>query len=247
MTSFRISDAAQRTGLSTSTLRYYERIGLLQPPKRTDSGYRAYDERALDRLAFVARARALGLRLDAIGELADLWDADRCGPVQARLRDVVSAKIADTQEQAAALLALSSELASYIEGLASPTPDAPCGERCGCHAEAPTRSLAVLADAGPGIACSLVAGDAAERVLEWQALATRAIGREATDGGIRLTFDPGVNLRVVADLVAREQGCCSFLSFAIGVTPSALTLEVDGPTDARPLIEALMEDAPSRA
>lgn len=247
MTSYRISDAAQRTGLPTSTLRYYERIGLLQPPKRTDSGYRAYDERALDRLAFVARARALGLRLDAIGELADLWDADRCGPVQARLRDVVSARIADTQEQAAALLALSSELASYIEGLASSTPDAPCGERCGCHAAAPTRSLAVLPDSGPGIACSLEAGDAAERVVEWQRLAAEASGRETTDRGIRLTFDPGLDLRVVADLVAREQGCCSFLSFAIGVSPSALTLDVDGPTDARPLIEALVEDASSRA
>jgi MerR family copper efflux transcriptional regulator len=94
MTSYRISDAARRTGLPTSTLRhYYERIGLLPAPGRTDSGYRAYEERALERLAFIAHARALGLRLDEIGELADLWDADRCGPVPERLRELITAKI----------------------------------------------------------------------------------------------------------------------------------------------------------
>jgi hypothetical protein len=42
MTTYRISDAARRTGLPTSTLRYYERIGLLPAPESTDSGYRAY-------------------------------------------------------------------------------------------------------------------------------------------------------------------------------------------------------------
>ena len=51
MTSYRISDAALRTGLPTSTLRYYERIGILPEPGRTDSGYRAYEERALERMA----------------------------------------------------------------------------------------------------------------------------------------------------------------------------------------------------
>ena len=39
--------------------------------------------------------------------------------------------------------------------------------------------------------------------------------------------------------MGREQGCCSFLSFAIGVTPAGTTLDISGPTDARPLIEAL--------
>ena len=123
MTSYRISDAARRTGLPTSTLRYYERIGLLPAPGRTDAGYRAYEERALDRLAFIARAKALGLRLDEIAELADLWDADRCGPVQARLRDLINARVADTHEQAAALIQLSAELSSFVSALKSPAPD----------------------------------------------------------------------------------------------------------------------------
>jgi hypothetical protein len=43
----------------------------------------------------------------------------------------------------------------------------------------------------------------------------------------------------MADLVAREQVCCSFLSFAIGVSPAGTRLDISGPAGARPLIEAL--------
>lgn len=245
MTSYRISDAAKRTGLPTSTLRYYERIGLLPAPGRTDSGYRAYEERALERLAFIAHARALGLRLDEIGELADLWDADRCGPVQARLRELITAKIADTQGRANALMELSSELSSFVGALATPTPDAPCGVDCGCHtAPSPSgssaRSLAMLPSAGSDLACTLEGDDIAGRLVEWQAVAGQATVRSSIDDGIRLTFS-SVDLRALADLVAREQACCSFLSFTIGSTPVGATLDISGPPDARPMIAALME------
>ena len=247
MTSYRISAAAGRTGLPTSTLRYYERIGLLPAPGRTDSGYRTYDERSLERLAFIARARDLGLRLDEISELADLWDADRCGPVQARLRELITAKIADTQERANALAALSSELSSFVGALETPAPDAPCGENCGCHpsAEPPsasTRALTMLPSVGSDLACSLDGDDMAGRLVEWQALAEQSMARSAIDGGIRLSFS-SFDLRSMADLVAREQACCSFLSFAIGVTPDGATLDVTGPADAGPMIAGLLEVA----
>ena len=243
MTTYRISDAARRTGLPTSTLRYYERIGLLPAPERTDSGYRAYEERALDRLTFIARARDLGLRLEEIGGLADLWDAERCGPVQERLRELITTKISETEGHAAALTVLSAELSSFITGLDSPAPDAPCGPDCGCHsAAAPSEpgapTLAMLSGLGPDLACSLDGEDQASRLTEWQALAHQAKLRTPTDDGVRLTFD-NVDLRAMADLVAREQGCCSFLSFAIGVTPEGTTLDISGPADARLLIEAL--------
>lgn len=244
MTSYRISEAARRTGLPTSTLRYYERIGLLPEPGRTDSGYRAYEERALERLAFIARARALGLRLDEIGELADLWDADRCGPVQARLRELIHTKIADTQDRANALMELSSELSSFVGALETQAPDAPCGEDCGCHAAlspsgSSARSLAMLPSLGPDLACTLES-DMAGRLAEWRALAGQATMRSTIDDGIRLTFT-SVDLRAVADLVAREQACCSFLSFTTGSTPAGATLDIAGPPDARPMISALLE------
>ncbi len=237
MTTYRISDAARRTGLPTSTLRYYERIGLLPAPVRTDAGYRVYEERALDRLTFIARAKDLGLRLEDIGGLADLWDAERCGPVQARLRELITARIGETEEQAAALTALSAELSSFITGLDSPAPDAPCGPDCGCHTSA-RRSLTMLPSAGPDLVCSLDGDDQTTRLAEWQALAGQATQRTPIENGIRLTF-ASADLPAMADLVAREQGCCSFLSFDIGVTPTETTLAITGPVDAGPLIEAL--------
>lgn len=247
MTSYRISVAAGRTGLPTSTLRYYERIGLLPAPSRTESGYRTYDERSLERLAFIARARDLGLRLDEIGELADLWDADRCGPVQARLRELITAKIADTQERANALADLSSELSSFVGALETPAPDGPCGENCGCHLSADpwnasARALTMLPSVGNDLACTLESDDMAGRLVEWQTLAEHSSARSTIDGGIRLTFSI-FDLRAMADLVARERACCSFLSFAIGVSPDGATLDVTGPADAGPMIAALLEVA----
>jgi len=243
MTSYRISDAAKRTGLPTSTLRYYERIGLLPAPERTDSGYRAYEERTLERLMFIARAKTLGLGLDDIGQLADLWDADRCGPVQARLRDIITAKVAATEARARALTALASELSSFASGLNAPEPDAPCGEGCGCDgglAVTPPsgRGLQMLPATGADLGCTLDAAAASERVDEWQELARAAENRTTIDGGVRLTF-AATDLRAMADLVAREQSCCAFLSFAIAVTPTAATLDITGPAEVRPLIEAL--------
>jgi len=239
MTTYRISDAARRTGLPTSTLRYYERIGLLPAPARTDSGYRAYEERALDRLAFIARAKDLGLRLDDIGGLADLWDADRCGPVQDRLRELITARIDETAAQAAALSILSAELSTFITGLETPAPDAPCGPNCGCHPRVAATPLTYLPSAGSDAACSLDEDDQAGRLAEWQALAGQAIGRSLDLNELRLVF-AAVDLRAMAELVAREQRCCPFLSFAISVAPSETTLVITGPADARQLFEALL-------
>ena len=55
--------------MPTSTVRYYERIGLLAAPARTTAGYRDYDEDAAARLLFVHRARTMGLSCDQIATL----------------------------------------------------------------------------------------------------------------------------------------------------------------------------------
>ena len=49
----RIGELAEQAGISTKAIRYYEQIGILTPPARTTSGYRAYDQSALGRLGFV--------------------------------------------------------------------------------------------------------------------------------------------------------------------------------------------------
>ena len=68
-----ISEVARRSDVPAKTLRYYEEIGLLRP-ERTPSGYREYDERVFDRLAFIRSAQALGLSLAEIRGIVTLRD-----------------------------------------------------------------------------------------------------------------------------------------------------------------------------
>lgn len=67
-----IGAVARRAGVTIDTIRYYERERLLSPPRRRDSGYRDYDEIAIDRLKFIRRAKALGFTLDDVRELLGL-------------------------------------------------------------------------------------------------------------------------------------------------------------------------------
>jgi DNA-binding transcriptional MerR regulator len=69
VTTMTIGALARAAGVNVETVRYYERRGLLVAPARSGSGYRQYDEAALWRLQFVARAKALGFTLSEIAEL----------------------------------------------------------------------------------------------------------------------------------------------------------------------------------
>jgi DNA-binding transcriptional MerR regulator len=73
-----ISVLAESLGVSTDTLRYYERLGLLLPADRTAAGYRIYDQAAEERLRFIRGAQRMGLRLGDIKELLDVQDRGQC-------------------------------------------------------------------------------------------------------------------------------------------------------------------------
>jgi DNA-binding transcriptional MerR regulator len=79
MSTMRISQLAERTGVPATTLRFYETAGLL-PAERTRSGYRVYGEEAVERLAFIGAAEGLGLPLEEIAELLGGPDPDRRHP-----------------------------------------------------------------------------------------------------------------------------------------------------------------------
>ena len=83
-----IGEVAERTGVATKTLRYYEDIGLVPPPDRTPSGYRDYDDDVVDRLAFIRSAQAVGLTLGEIRGIVSLRDDGEapCGHVLDLLR-----------------------------------------------------------------------------------------------------------------------------------------------------------------
>ena len=69
-----IGKLSQITGVKIPTIRYYEQIGLMPEPGRTEGGQRRYGDDELDRLAFIRHARQLGFSLEAIRELLDLSD-----------------------------------------------------------------------------------------------------------------------------------------------------------------------------
>jgi Cu(I)-responsive transcriptional regulator len=67
-----IGDLAKRTGVKVQTIRYYEAIGLLAAPDRTEGNQRRYGGRAVDTLRFVRHARDLGFEIDQIRDLLSL-------------------------------------------------------------------------------------------------------------------------------------------------------------------------------
>ena len=76
-----IGSLGKRTGTKVQTIRYYEQIGLMPEPGRTEGGQRRYGDAEVDRLSFIRHARQLGFSLEAMRELLDLSDnPDRsCG------------------------------------------------------------------------------------------------------------------------------------------------------------------------
>lgn len=108
MTQLTIGKLAQQVGLGVETLRYYERRGLIEPYRRSASGYRLYDADARRRLRFVRRAQTLGFSLNEVGELLALSGnpeasaADIKALTKAKIEDV-EARIADLQRMRSAL------------------------------------------------------------------------------------------------------------------------------------------------
>ncbi|MEW5985269.1 MAG: heavy metal-responsive transcriptional regulator [Chloroflexota bacterium] len=126
-----IKELARQTALSDKTIRYYESVGLLPPPRRQANNYRDYGETDVERVKLVAGARTLGLSLDDIGEVLALRD-QREAPCRFVLNlleqkaDEIKQRIADLQRLEAELRQL------HALGLTFPTNDVD-GKNCVCH------------------------------------------------------------------------------------------------------------------
>ena len=68
-----IGQATKASGVSTKMIRYYDEIGLVRPASRTESNYREFDEREVNELRFIRRARSLGFSMPEITQLLSLW------------------------------------------------------------------------------------------------------------------------------------------------------------------------------
>ena len=247
-TSYKIKDAAERSGFSAATLRYYEEIGLLPESARTPAGYRTYDDHTLQRLAFISRAKQLGCSLDEIADLTVAWDGGRCGPVQDRLRTVVADKIASAQQQIVELMTLTCDLQHAAVTLETHRPDGPCDDSCGCVNDTSmihTAQLVTLSTKPEGlaaelsIACTLGSQAMQSRLDEWQRLLEHVEHREAIEGGLRATLAPATPLAELMRLTAAEQECCQFFAFALTIDSRGVALEVRCPLDALPVLHSL--------
>jgi len=111
----KIGDLAKRTGLSTYTIRYYERIGLLPHADRDQSGRRDYDASILTWIEFLGRLKTTGmpiremLHYSALRERGVGTEADRCALLEQH-RERVRAQVADLQ---ACLFVLDTKIAGY--------------------------------------------------------------------------------------------------------------------------------------
>jgi MerR family copper efflux transcriptional regulator len=112
-----IGEASRASGVSVKMIRYYEAIGLIKAPLRTESGYRVYSDNEVHTLRFISQARDLGFSVEQMEDLLALWrDRSRAsGDVKA----IALQHIEALQEKARALQAMSDtlqHLADHCQG-----------------------------------------------------------------------------------------------------------------------------------
>lgn len=117
-----IGELSHQTGLPTKTLRYYERIGLLETPMRTGSGYRIYPAAAVERLRFIQGAKVLGLSLAEIQEALSAQVAGQT--VCSTIQHLVEKKMSTLDEKITDLIRYRDQLRDYMARVnASPGSD----------------------------------------------------------------------------------------------------------------------------
>ena len=111
--SLKIGTLAREAGTSIETIRYYERIGLLSQPPRTEGGFRLYGPDDVRRLRFVRRARELGFSLESIRDLLRLAS----DPVAScdEVGTIARVHLEDVDEKISRLTTLQAELTRLVE------------------------------------------------------------------------------------------------------------------------------------
>lgn len=118
-----IGDVAKRAGLPAKTIRYYEDIGLVKPP-RDLNGYRVFRESDLHKLAFLSRARALGFTIEDCRTLLTLYEDQ--SRASADVKDLAEAHLHKIEEKIVQLQSMRDTLSELVHSCAGDNrPDCP--------------------------------------------------------------------------------------------------------------------------
>src|SRR5918992_4042389 len=108
-----IGDIAKKSDVTPATIRYYEELGLLTAPPRSDGGYRRYSTATLEELEFIKKGQSLGFSLEEIGEILKL---SRAGEAPcSHVLDLAQRNLAAAEDRIRQLQAFRDRLASQIE------------------------------------------------------------------------------------------------------------------------------------
>jgi len=94
-----IGQLARQANVNIETIRYYQRLGIINEPRKPEQGYRIYPQETINRILFIRRAKQLGFSLKEIAELLELGDG-HCDDVRLRAEDKqnqISQQIQDLQ------------------------------------------------------------------------------------------------------------------------------------------------------
>jgi len=112
--SYSIGEISDLVGMTTRTIRYYEEIGLLNSIKRLEGGKRIYTEDDLRRLKFIKRLKVLGLSLNDMKELEDIYFVSRSNRAAlTKLLDILDKHLDEIEKRISSLKKLSEEIMNY--------------------------------------------------------------------------------------------------------------------------------------
>jgi len=121
---FTIGNIAKRAGVGVETVRFYEREGLIEKPRRRESGYREYSNEVISRIRFIRRAQELGFSLREILEFLSLR-MERSGTC-AQVKKRAEMKISDIEKKISDLLRMKKALKELTEACIEQNPIAGC-------------------------------------------------------------------------------------------------------------------------
>ncbi len=132
-----VKQVADRVGMPSRTVRYYDRIGLVRADERSAAGYRLYSDEDEGRLLFIRRAKRLGFSLDEVRGLLRAAEAG-CGATVPELERLLERKVQEIDARIAELAAFRDRLIAYRAGKRL-SERACCGSGafCGCLDDVP--------------------------------------------------------------------------------------------------------------